>query len=194
MMGAAPRLAALAVAVLSLGAASSARAAPALSPVVDSVHQYQLELAPEFPPSATGNGAAPAEPGYDGAGTGAGLVALWRSSRGAVASVSRIDGPSVEARLRNNDFAEQFEAGLRRHARGYRRLDRAQSSAQGVPVLDLEYTYRAAGGAAVRVLSRTLFFRRYALTLSVSTAARRAPRIRRSARRMVRSFAPHLAE
>jgi len=79
---------------------------------------------------------------------------------------------------------------LQRVERRSRRLSREGS----VPVLELRFDYTSGAGKRLHSSTRTLFFKRYALTLSVTApSGRSARRARRQVRRLLRSFRPYEA-
>lgn len=119
------------------------------------------------------------------AAPGAGVVAIYKDTRGTVLAVTRADVPNPDA-WRNKTkaaYADEVERGLRKGITGYKRTSKKLGSANGIPALDVEATRE--GGATVIV--RVLLFRTYALALAIEVPAKGDIAV---ARAIAQKFAP----
>lgn len=94
-----------------------------------------------------------------------GVVASYRSDRGAILAVTRAAVPNPDAwRSRTRAaYVDQVERGIAEHVPGFHRLAHKTSTVHDVPALDVEA--RRDGGATLVI--RVLLFRSYALSLAI---------------------------
>lgn len=115
----------------------------------------------------------------------AGVVAAFRTERGAVLAVTRANIPNPDAwRSRSRRaYADKVERGIEAGIPGYKRTAKKLADAHGVPALDIEA--RRDGGTTVIV--RVLMFHTYALSVAIEV-----PRggDLAAAREIVQAFAP----
>lgn len=94
-----------------------------------------------------------------------GLVAAYRTERGAVLAVTRAQVPNVDAyhTPARDAYAEQIERGIAASIPGYRRVSRRFGMQHGTPVLDVE----AQRGDGAAIVVRVVLFWTYALSLAI---------------------------
>jgi hypothetical protein len=94
-----------------------------------------------------------------------GTVAAYRDERGSILAVTRADVPNPDAwkSETKHAYADEIELGLSARVPGYKRVAKKLTTANNIPVLDLEA--RREGGATLVV--RVLLFRTYALALAI---------------------------
>lgn len=124
----------------------------------------------------------------------------WQSSvvlRGSLDGGSKVvffrrDGLTFRAwrKKQREDFFDKVEAGVASLRDGYRRISRKSGRIDSIPYLDLAFAYRG-DKRRRRGRLRILFFRRYAMLLSVDS---RRSRDKAEIRRLFDSFVPTPAE
>jgi hypothetical protein len=176
--GPARALPALAFALLGLGSAQARE--PGKGHYVDTDRGFRLHVGPAW---------TPAPPAETSAASGAILV--WAHERtGQLLVVSRMTGLTDGAYAQDPAYLALVEEGVKSRSPGYRRVSLRPlflpSGKDRVPALDLVFRMQREGKAVV-MATRFLFFKNYALTLTVDAPG---GQLDPSTRRILHSFRP----
>jgi hypothetical protein len=163
------------VALVAAGAIAHAEPRPP-GTVVDGEHRYRLVIAEGWRPLDAPEDTLLAYAGPDGA---------------AYLALARIDLPGRAAWQNDQSFLDAIERGVSSHADGYARISRKVHKLGEVPAMDLRYRRTDSAGMG-EVATRFLFYRTYALVLSIELGEDHAAR--RQADKILASFQPYAPE
>ena len=122
-----------------------------------------------------------------------GRLAGFTADGGAIAAVTRVSYPNIDARRRKTKkaFFALVEKGVEQSATAYERLHRKQSTSGSVPFLDITYRHERADGTKEVVFLRFLFHRTYSLSLVVTIPDEAYKAGRRAHNKLITSFKPY---